>query len=94
MRQKRRNRRGRIMISVMCVVLVTIFAVRSIELYNKSQMYKKQLVAVQEEYEFQLKRQEQLQEKEKYVHTKKFAEEYAKEKLGLIYPNEVVFKAS
>ena len=28
----------------------------------------------------------------KYVQTKKFAEEIAKDKFGLIYPDEIIFK--
>ena len=45
------------------------------------------------DYDEELDRQRSLQNREKYTQTKKFVEEYAKEKLGLIYPNEVVFKA-
>ena len=38
------------------------------------------------------KRSDELSEYEKYVKTKKFVEEIAKNKFGLIYPDELVFK--
>ena len=37
-------------------------------------------------------RTEELNEYKKYVQTKKFAEEIAKDKFGLIYPDEIIFK--
>ena len=38
------------------------------------------------------KRSDELSEYEKYVKTKKFVEEIAKNKFGLIYPDELIFK--
>lgn len=92
-RYKKRNRRGRILITIMGVLLVSVFAVQIVELGAKNSMYEKQIASLQEDLDEQNERKVKLQEKEKYMQTKKFVEEYAKEKLGLIYPNEVVFKA-
>ena len=36
---------------------------------------------------------EEIEEYGKYVQTKKYAEEVAKEKLGLVYEDEIIFKA-
>ncbi len=77
----------------MGVLLVSVFAVQIVELGAKNSMYEKQIASLQEDLDEQNERKVKLQEKEKYMQTKKFVEEYAKEKLGLIYPNEVVFKA-
>jgi len=38
-------------------------------------------------------RTEELRERSKYVKTKKYVEEVAREKLGLIYEDEIIFKA-
>lgn len=92
-RQRKRNRRGRILVTLMSAILVSIFVVRIVELQSKNAAYEKQLAYLQEEYDEQVDRKSKLEEKEKYMQTKKFVEDYAKEKLGLIYPNEVVFKA-
>ena len=37
-------------------------------------------------------RSSEIEEYRKYTQTKKFAEEYAKEKLGLVYKDEILFK--
>lgn len=63
------------------------------ELQAKSSEYEKEISALQKEYDNEVSRKNDLEEREKYMQTKKFVEEYAKERLGLIYPNEVVFKA-
>ena len=52
-------------------------------------MYKRQL---QEQVDEEKQRTEELNEYKKYVQTKKFAEEIAKDKFGLIYPDEIIFK--
>lgn len=39
------------------------------------------------------KRSEEIEEYGKYVQTKKYAEEVAKDKLGLVYEDEIIFKA-
>ena len=44
------------------------------------------LIEEQEEYT------KQLEELKKYTKTKKYAEEVAKEKLGLVYEDEIVFR--
>ena len=36
---------------------------------------------------------EEIEEYSKYVQTKKYAEEVAKDKLGLVYEDEIIFKA-
>lgn len=48
---------------------------------------------LQAQIEEEKKRAEEIKEYEKYVQTKKFAEEVAKEKLGLVYEDEIIFKA-
>lgn len=39
------------------------------------------------------KRAEEIEEYGKYVQTKKYVEEVAKERLGLVYEDEIIFKA-
>ena len=38
-------------------------------------------------------RSKDIEELGKYVQTKKYVEEVAKERLGLVYPDEILFKA-
>lgn len=92
-RQKKKNRRGRFIVTLSVVILISIFGLRIMELQAKSSEYEKEISALQKEYDNEVSRKNDLEEREKYMQTKKFVEEYAKERLGLIYPNEVVFKA-
>ena len=48
--------------------------------------------ALQQEIALEEARTEEIQEYEKYTQTKKFVEEVAKDKLGLVYEGEIIFK--
>ena len=47
---------------------------------------------MQQQIDAENARTEELKELETYTKTKKYAEEVAKDKLGLVYDNEIVFK--
>lgn len=47
---------------------------------------------LQSEKEEELKRANKLAEYSKYVNTKQFIEEIARKRMGLIYPDEIIFK--
>lgn len=55
-----------------------------------------ELIQKREALEFEMKAEEQrtkdLKATEKYMQTKKFKEEVAKEKLGLVYPDEILIE--
>lgn len=55
------------------------------ELEQRKTSYEKQL-------EKEKERAEDLTEEEKYRQTKKYVEDYAHDKLGLVYPGEIIFK--
>ena len=47
---------------------------------------------MQEKLEEEQTRTDKLEEQKRYVQTKEFIEQYAKEKLGLIYEDEIIFE--
>ena len=47
---------------------------------------------LQQQIDAENARTEELKELETYTKTKKYAEEVAKDKLGLVYDNEIIFK--
>jgi len=61
-------------------------------LIEKNQEYEAQRVELESKIQEQKERSEQLEEYKKYIQTKKFAEEIAKNKFGLIYPDEIIIK--
>ena len=82
-------------VAISCVILLMLVFVTVASMRLKVQNMNKQerietLNALIEEEE---KRAEEIEEYSKYVQTKKYAEEVAKEKLGLVYEDEIIFKA-
>lgn len=79
-------------ISLVVMMLFTAVAYKSVELKEKNEAYMEREASLEKQIEDELDRQEDLAEYEKYVQTKKYIEEVAREKLGLVYENEIIFK--
>ncbi|MBR6329539.1 MAG: septum formation initiator family protein [Lachnospiraceae bacterium] len=61
-------------------------------LKKKGDALEERRVALEQEMSEQQAYSEELKELRKYTKTKKYAEEVAKERLGLVYEDEIVFK--
>lgn len=61
-------------------------------LAKKNAEYESQISELESQIAEENARSEELSEYEKYVKTKKFVEEIAKNKFGLIYSDEIIFK--
>ena len=57
----------------------------------KQNGYDEKLEALTSQIEAEEERTREIEEYEKYTHTKQFVEEVAKDRLGLVYPGEIVF---
>ena len=100
---KKRNIRGHrrllqhrlsvILISCVIVVLGITLSVASISLHKKNQNYKLQEAELEKQLEKEESRAEEIDELEEYVGTDEYIEDVAKDKLGLVYPNEILFEA-
>ena len=96
--RRRREKRSTIItmiiafVVVACVGAVLYMGMQSIEAKNNDYVAKKE--ELQQKVDEEKARSEELDEYAKYVKTKKFVEEVAKNKFGLIYPDEIVFKAN
>ena len=94
--KKRRGLQHRISvisISGVVLLLMLILGVGSISMQEKNQNYKAQEAALQEQIAAEIAREEEISELEAYVGSDKYVEDVAKAKLGLINPNEIIFKA-
>ena len=80
-------------ISGVIVVLAVTLSVASISLHKKNQNYKAQEEELKGRLEEETKRAEEIDELEEYVGTDEYVEDVAKDKLGLVYPNEILFQA-
>ena len=87
-----------ILAAVMIIAIIVVVALGVVlwrgkaGLEEKNADYQAQITELQSQIDDENKRSDELSEYEKYVKTKKFVEEIAKNKFGLIYPDELVFK--
>ena len=92
-RKKRQNRLGMSLVTFVVLILLAVFLFKGHELKEKRQEYEQKEAALQAQIEEEHERTRKLTDYEKYTKTDKFVEEIAKEKLGLLYENEILFRS-
>lgn len=80
-------------IASVIVVLVATLSVASVSLHAKNKEYMAQEAELEAQIKAESNRAEEIDELEEYVGTDEYVEDVAKEKLGLVYPNEILFEA-
>lgn len=91
-RKKRQNRFGMFLALTVVMMILVVVAVKSIELTEKRDYYKQQETELKAEIAEEEKRALEIEEYEKYTQTKMYIEEVARDKLGLVYEGEILFK--
>jgi cell division protein DivIC len=91
-RKKRQNKMGMLLVTTVVLMMLLVVTVKSVELREKRALYMAKEEALMEEIESEQERTEEIAEYEKYTQTKKYVEDVAKEKLGLVYDGEIIFK--
>ncbi|MCI5611984.1 MAG: septum formation initiator family protein [Roseburia sp.] len=74
------------------IMIIAVVGINSISLRQKQAKYIAREQELQQQIDAENARTEELKELETYTKTKKYAEEVAKDKLGLVYDNEIIFK--
>ena len=92
-RKKRQNRLGMFLVSTAVVMLLLVVGIKSIELREKQRVYAAREIELEQQIAAEEKRTEEIEEFRKYTKTKKYAEEVAKDKLGLVYDGEIIFRS-
>lgn len=82
-----------LLISGVVVILGITLWGASISLNAKKQEYKAQEAELEKQLKEEEARSEEINELEEYVGTDEYVEDVAKDKLGLVYPNEILFEA-
>ena len=91
-KKKKQNRPGKICISCMVLVLTLILSVQIVHLYGVNEGYKQEEKTKQAQLKDEQDRASELQEKEAYVGSDQYVIDTAKSKLGMTFPDEIVFK--
>ncbi|MDD3368137.1 MAG: septum formation initiator family protein [Lachnospiraceae bacterium] len=90
-RKRRQNGFGMFLVTLVLVMLLAVVCISGNDLRRKRDIYATKEAALASQIEEEQVRSEEIKEYEKYTKTKKYVEEVAKEKLGLVYPGEIVF---
>lgn len=90
-KKRGKNRMGILGIASVVVILGIVLFYNVNRSQEEIRQLEKQEAKLQTELESQQQRRDDLEEQRVYVQTKKYIEEMAK-KLGLVYPNEIIFK--
>lgn len=91
-KKKRQNRGGMLLVSLVLIMMLVVVAVKSAELTEKKEYYAKREAELAAQIEAEEERAVEIEEYEKYTKTKKYIEEVARDKLGLVYEGEILFK--
>ena len=96
-RQQRRRRSSHkksiLIISLVIVMLIGVISVNGMTLRAKEKSYRAQEAELKEQIKEEKSRTSQIDDLEDYVGTDEYVEEIARDKLGLVYKDEIIFKA-
>ena len=91
---RRKSKRNLLLVLLIVVFVASATGIEIMQLHKKSQtlaVTERQLESQIEEAKLEA---ENLVNREKYMQTKKYIEDEAKNKLGLVYPDEIVIRPS
>ncbi|HJC58462.1 MAG TPA: septum formation initiator family protein [Candidatus Eisenbergiella intestinipullorum] len=80
------------LVTIVVLMLLVVVSINSIGLRQKRASYQEREQALQQQIDAEEERSEQIEEYRKYTQTKKYVEEVAKEKLGLVNEGEIIYK--
>jgi len=79
-------------IAFVVLILFGIVAFRKIDLEKRSVQAKQKIEELDAQIAEEKERTEEIKNLEAYVHTKRYIEDVAREKLGLVYKDEIILK--
>lgn len=91
-RKRRQNHFAMFLVTTVVFMLLVVVSIKSAQLEEKRAVYRLRETALQEQIDAENERAEQIEEYRKYTQTKKYVEEVAKEKLGLVNEGEIIYK--
>ena len=90
-RRKKQNRMSMILITIAVIVLTIVVGYSVYNMKIELDENKEKIESLNKEYAEEEKRKEEIAEYQKYTQTDEFVEDVAREKLGLVHDDEIVF---
>jgi len=91
-RKRNQNRFSMFLVTLAVLMILIVVSVKSIDLKEKIAAYAAKEEQLLRRIEAEESRALEIEEYRKYTQTKKYVEEVAKDKLGLVYQGEILFK--
>ena len=86
-------RRSMLTVCGVILLLAVVLSVNAFQLRAKAKEYQAQETELAEQIEEEKARSAKIDDLEEYVGTDEYVEEIARDKLGLVHENEIIFKA-
>lgn len=91
-RRKNQNKFSMFLVSLAVLMIMVVVAIDSVGIRQNLDECDVKQASLEAQIEAEKARAEEIEEFKKYTQTKKYYEEVAKDKLGLVYEGEIVFK--
>lgn len=91
--RRKKRRTGLFLTAVMVLSICAIVTYKQQSLDLAEAKADEKIEQLNKQIEGEKQRAEDIEEKKAYVQTKKFIEEMAREKFGLVYKDEIIFKS-
>lgn len=97
-RKKRKNgfgfyKKSALWIAIILVIVTGCIGISAVSLQKKNEAYKQQEQELEKQIEAEQKKADEVEDFKEYVNTEEYEKELAEDKLGLVDPNEILFKA-
>lgn len=92
-RRAQHYRRSVLTVCGVILLLAAVLSVNALQLRAKAKEYQAQETELTEQIEEEKARSAQIDDLEEYVGTEEYVEEIARDKLGMVHENEIIFKA-
>ncbi len=91
-RRRNQNHFSMFLVTLVVVMIMVVVAVKSVDLRQKIQTKEQEAQQLEDQIQAEKERSAQIEEFGKEIQTKGYIESVAREKLGLVYEGEILFK--
>ncbi|MBR5598211.1 MAG: septum formation initiator family protein [Lachnospiraceae bacterium] len=91
-KKKKQNSLAIILVTMVVLIMMIVVMANNKSLKEKLAVYQEREQILNEQIEAEKERAQEIEEFEKYTKTKKYIEDVAREKLGLVYEDEIIIQ--
>lgn len=93
MNRKKKNRSGMGIVFLTVMVMFVVITIKKTGLEQKNNELKNEIAGYESEIADLTEEQKNIKEYKEYVKSDEYIEDIARKKLGLVYPDEIIFEA-